>query len=144
MILGSGNVKGAQVLRPKTVALMSQNHIGALEVGEFKSAIPALSNDIAPIPGISLKWGLSFLINAQQLPTPSWSTEYAQWASKLAILSRRVAEVKIDRYRPRPGAIARLTRNSVPPHVVDASRVTGSHEVEAPPRYDRRSVQCVS
>src|SRR3989454_6753776 len=48
---------------------MSQNHIGALEVGEFRSAIPALSNDIELFPGISLKWGLSFLINAQQLPT---------------------------------------------------------------------------
>ena len=69
MILRGGGVKGVQLLRPETVALMSQNHIGALEVGEFKSAIPALSNDIELLPGISLKWGLSFLINAQQLPT---------------------------------------------------------------------------
>jgi len=69
MILRGGGVKGAQLLRPETVALMSQNHIGALEVGEFRSAIPALSNDIELLPGISLKWGLSFLINAQQLPT---------------------------------------------------------------------------
>src|SRR2546428_697438 len=51
------------------VEVMSTNHIGALEVGEFRSAIPALSNDIELLPGISLKWGLSFLINAQQLPT---------------------------------------------------------------------------
>ena len=69
MILRGGGVKGVQLLRPETVALMSQNHIGALEVGEFRSAIPALSNDIELLPGISLKWGLSFLINAQQLPT---------------------------------------------------------------------------
>ncbi len=69
MILRGGGVKGVQLLRPETVALMAQNHIGALEVGEFKSAIPALSNDIELLPGISLKWGLSFLINAQQLPT---------------------------------------------------------------------------
>ncbi len=69
MILRGGGVKGAQLLRPETVTLMSQNHIGALEVGEFRSAIPALSNDIELLPGISLKWGLSFLINAQQLPT---------------------------------------------------------------------------
>src|SRR5213594_292839 len=69
MILRGGGVKGVQLLRPETVALMSQNHIGALEVGEFKSAIPALSNDIELLPGISLKWGLSFLINAQQLRT---------------------------------------------------------------------------
>jgi CubicO group peptidase (beta-lactamase class C family) len=69
MILRGGGVKGVQLLRPETVTLMSQNHIGALEVGGFKSAIPALSNDIELLPGISLKWGLSFLINAQQLPT---------------------------------------------------------------------------
>lgn len=48
---------------------MSQNHIGALEVGAFTSAIPALSNDVELFPGMSKKWGLSFLINTQQTPT---------------------------------------------------------------------------
>ena len=69
MILHDGRFKGAQVLRPETVALMSQNHIGALEVGVFKTAMPGLSKDIELFPGMSKKWGLSFLINTQQAPT---------------------------------------------------------------------------
>src|SRR2546430_13346434 len=48
---------------------MAQNHIGALEVGTFKTAIPALSHDIELFPGMSKKWGLSFLLNTQQAPT---------------------------------------------------------------------------
>jgi len=69
MVMQSGSLKGAQVLRPETVALMAQNHIGALEVGVLKTAIPPLSNDVELFPGMSKKWGLSFLINAQQAPT---------------------------------------------------------------------------
>jgi CubicO group peptidase (beta-lactamase class C family) len=69
MIMHDGSVKGARVLRPETVALMSQNHIGPLEVGAFKTAIPALSNDLELFPGMSKKWGLSFLINTRQAPT---------------------------------------------------------------------------
>ena len=40
MILQGGTLKGAQVLRPETVELMAQNHIGALEVGAFKPPSP--------------------------------------------------------------------------------------------------------
>lgn len=69
MIMQGGSLKGAQLLRRETVDLMSQNHIGALEVGVFKTAIPALSHDIELFPGMSKKWGLSFLINTQQAPT---------------------------------------------------------------------------
>ena len=61
--------KGAQVLRPETVALMAQNHIGALEVGPMTSAIPPLSRDVELFPGMPKKWGLSFLINTQSAPT---------------------------------------------------------------------------
>lgn len=69
MILHDGRCKGGQVLRPETVAQMAQNHIGALEVGMFKTAMPALSNDIELFPGMSKKWGLSFLLNTQHAPT---------------------------------------------------------------------------
>ena len=69
MILQDGGFKGAQVLSPETVALMAQNHIGTLEVGVFRTAMPALSNDIELFPGMSKKWGLSFLINTQDAPT---------------------------------------------------------------------------
>ena len=69
MIMQGGSFRGAQVLRSETVALMSQNHIGGLEIPVFRTAAPSLSNDVELFPGMSKKWGLSFLINTQ--PTPS-------------------------------------------------------------------------
>jgi CubicO group peptidase (beta-lactamase class C family) len=70
MILHDGRGKRGQVLRAETVvAQMAQNHIGALEVGAFKTAMPALSNDIELFPGMPKKWGLGFLINTQPTPT---------------------------------------------------------------------------
>ena len=69
MIMGDGSLKGARVLKPETVALMAQNHIGALEVGVMKTAAPGLSNDVELFPGMSKKWGLSFLINTQPAST---------------------------------------------------------------------------
>lgn len=68
MILHRGTYKGAKVLRPKTVALMSQNHIGDINVGIMKTAAPFLSKDVILYPGMPLKWGLSFLINTAQTP----------------------------------------------------------------------------
>jgi CubicO group peptidase (beta-lactamase class C family) len=79
MILGDGQHNGAQVLRKDTVALMAQNHIGALEIGVLKTAIPPLSNDVELFPGMSKKWGLSFLINTQPLPTGRSANSLA-WA----------------------------------------------------------------
>ena len=69
MLMQGGTHKGAQVLRRETVDLMAQNHIGPLEIGAMKSAIPPLSNDVEFFPGMSKKWGLSFLINTQTAPT---------------------------------------------------------------------------
>jgi methyl acetate hydrolase len=69
MIMQGGTFKGSQLLRPETVALMSQNHIGTLEIPPMRSAIPPLSNDIELFPGITKQWGLSFLINGEPLPT---------------------------------------------------------------------------
>lgn len=69
LFLNDGRGKGGQLLRPETVALMTQNHIGALEIGAMPSAIPALSKDIDLFPGVRKQWGLSFLITGDQLPT---------------------------------------------------------------------------
>lgn len=69
MLLAGGAAAGGQILRRETVDLMAQSHIGALEVGEMRSAIPALSNDVLLFPGIPKKWGLSFLINTREAPT---------------------------------------------------------------------------
>ena len=79
MILGGGTFNGAQVLQKGTVDTMGQNHIGPLEIGAFKTAMPALSNDVELFPGMSKKWGLSFLINTQEAPTGRSANSLA-WA----------------------------------------------------------------
>jgi len=67
-ILNGGILDGNRILAPTTVELMCQNHIGALSVPAMKTHMPTLSNDCDLHPGIDLKWGLSFIINQQQLP----------------------------------------------------------------------------
>lgn len=68
MLLNDGTFNGAQVLKPETVALMRQNHIGDLEVETLKTVRPDLSNDANFFPGMSHKWGLSFDINTEPGP----------------------------------------------------------------------------
>jgi methyl acetate hydrolase len=104
MIMGDGSVKGARVLKPETVALMAQNHIGALEVGVFKTAMPGLSRDVELFPGMSKKWGLSFLINTQRAPTgrSAGSLAWAGLANTYFWIdrTRRVAGVFLSQVLP--------------------------------------------
>jgi CubicO group peptidase (beta-lactamase class C family) len=79
MIMRDGTLKGAQVLQKSTVATMAQNQIGPIEVGVLKTAIPPLSNDVELFPGMSKKWGLSFLINTQATSTGRSANSLA-WA----------------------------------------------------------------
>ncbi|RJF75878.1 serine hydrolase domain-containing protein [Rhodopseudomonas palustris] len=68
MILNKGRGNGNQVLKPETVALMSQNRIGDLNVTKLNSAIAFATNDVDLYPGMDKKWGLSFLINTEATP----------------------------------------------------------------------------
>src|ERR1700712_3795553 len=68
MILNKGKGNGNQVLKPETVALMSQNNIGDLTMGKMTTAAPAYTNDVDLYPGMDKKWGLSFLINTAKTP----------------------------------------------------------------------------
>jgi methyl acetate hydrolase len=83
MILNQGRGEQGQVLRPETVDLLSSNHIGELEVGSSKTANPLLTNDFELPPGISHKWGLAAMINADTLPTgrPAGSLMWAGLAN---------------------------------------------------------------
>lgn len=69
MMLNRGELNGVRVLKPETVAMMGQNHIGTVEVPMFKSANPALARDFDFFPGMVKKWGLSFIINTEEAPT---------------------------------------------------------------------------
>ncbi len=66
MLLNGGALDGPRVLKAGTVALMGQNHIGAVSVPVHKSALPR-SADFTFIADGRDKWGLGFLITADQV-----------------------------------------------------------------------------
>ncbi len=66
MLLNGGALDGARVLKAETVALMGQNHIGAVSVPALKSALPR-SADFTFIDDGKDKWGLGFLITTNQV-----------------------------------------------------------------------------
>ena len=68
LFLNQGRVNGRQVLRPKTIQLMSQNAIGGLDVRGLETAVPAYSNNAEFFPGIRKKWGLGFMISPEPMP----------------------------------------------------------------------------
>ena len=66
MIMGQGMLDGVRVLKPETVALMSQNAMGDVSCRPLKSQIPGRSADMNFVDG--MKWGLTFMINPQDFP----------------------------------------------------------------------------
>src|SRR5262245_21533115 len=67
MFLNNGELDGARVLKAETVALMSQNQMGAVSVPALKTALPR-SADFSFIADGRDKWGLGFLITVDQVP----------------------------------------------------------------------------
>ena len=82
MLLHGGTWKGVRVLRPETVSLMAENHIGDLPAGVLKTENPARSNDVDFFPGAPVRWGLGHMLNMQPGPhgrragTVSWGGLY--------------------------------------------------------------------
>jgi len=78
MLLHGGTWNGAPLLRPETVALMGQNHTGAIPAGVMKTALPAMSRDVDFFPGARIRWGLGYMLNLDPGPngrsagTVSW------------------------------------------------------------------------
>jgi methyl acetate hydrolase len=68
MILNKGRSNGNEVLKPETVALMGQNHMGELNVTKLTSAVAFATNDVDLYPDMVKKWGLGFLINTARTP----------------------------------------------------------------------------
>ena len=68
MILNKGKGNGNQVLKPETVAMMGQNHVGELSMTKLTSAVAWATNDVDLYPGMEKKWGLSFMINTAKTP----------------------------------------------------------------------------
>ena len=59
MLLNGGTLNGARMLRPETVALMGQNHIGDLNVQNMMTQQPGMSNDVALFPGMGRNGALA-------------------------------------------------------------------------------------
>ncbi len=68
MLLHRGRFNGAEILRPETVAAIGQNHIGNLQLGVMKTAMPELSNDVELFPGVRCGHGLANVINLDRGP----------------------------------------------------------------------------
>jgi methyl acetate hydrolase len=68
MLLNGGELDGARILSANSVALMGQNHIGALGVPALKTAMPERSDDFSFVADGRDKWGLGFLIAAEGVP----------------------------------------------------------------------------
>ncbi|HBK04491.1 MAG TPA: 1,4-butanediol diacrylate esterase [Acetobacteraceae bacterium] len=64
-LMNGGELDGNRILTPETVALMSQNQMGDLDVQPMPTQMPNLSNAVDLFPGMVKKWGLSFLINTR-------------------------------------------------------------------------------
>jgi CubicO group peptidase (beta-lactamase class C family) len=67
-LMNGGELDGARILKAETVALMGDNHMGALEVEPLLTFNPVLSNPVELMPGVTKKWGLTFLINTEAAP----------------------------------------------------------------------------
>ena len=78
MLMNGGSLNGTRVLKPETVALMNQNHIGNIKAGVLKAELKNLSNDVDFFPGAEVRWGLGYMLNMQAGPngrsagTVSW------------------------------------------------------------------------
>jgi len=73
MLMHGGEFNGARILRPETMAQMSTNNIGDVNISRvvLKTTAPTSTPDVDMgqlFPGQDIKWGLSFLINPQQGP----------------------------------------------------------------------------
>ena len=70
---------GAKVLKPQTVQMALQSHIGQIKLPELmKSAVPELSNDVPSLP-VPQSWGLGFHLTQANLPGMR-SQGTADWA----------------------------------------------------------------
>jgi CubicO group peptidase (beta-lactamase class C family) len=83
-LLNQGRAKsGAQIFKPETVKLMGSNCIGDIEAGVLNPHLLDLALPTNFFPGMSQKWGLSFLLNTQDASTgrSAWSMSWAGLAN---------------------------------------------------------------
>jgi methyl acetate hydrolase len=69
MWLNDGKGEHGRVLKPETVRMAAQNHLGDKKITMLPGVIPSLSNDAEFFPGLSKSWALTFMVNDGEAPT---------------------------------------------------------------------------
>lgn len=69
MWLNDGQGEHGQVLKPETVKMAEQNHLGKRKICALPGVIPSLSNDAEFFPGQTKSWSYSFMVNDERAPT---------------------------------------------------------------------------
>jgi methyl acetate hydrolase len=69
MWLNDGMGANGRVLKPETVAMAAENHLGEKKVGALPGVIPSLANDAEFFPGLSKSWSYIAMVNDEQAPT---------------------------------------------------------------------------
>lgn len=67
-LLHGGSFRGTRILKPETVALMGENHIGELNAGVLRTNNKPLTNDVDLFPGQTLRWGLGYMLTPEPGP----------------------------------------------------------------------------
>lgn len=65
MLLQGGSLNGHRVIKPETVALMGENHIGDLPAGILKTTRPMMTNDVDLFAGQQVRWGLGYMLTLE-------------------------------------------------------------------------------
>jgi CubicO group peptidase (beta-lactamase class C family) len=68
MVLHGGSWNGALVLKPETLALMAENHLGGAPIRKLTSVVPFLTRDLTVAAAAPADWGLTWLINHEAGP----------------------------------------------------------------------------
>lgn len=103
-LMNGGELDGARILKPETVSLMGQNHIGDMQVRPLETRAPERSRSVDLFPRMTLKWSLSSLINTEPVPggrsggSLTWGGAYNTyyWLDP----ARRIAGVFLTQSRP--------------------------------------------
>ncbi|GAB2938450.1 serine hydrolase domain-containing protein [Rhodococcus aerolatus] len=87
---GAGE-SGEVVLRPETVRMAEENHLGDLKIKGLPGVIPSLSNDAEFFPGMPKSWAYTFMVNDEDAPTgrPAGSIAWAGLANLYYWIDRR-------------------------------------------------------
>ena len=59
---------GSGIVKPETVRLVGENHIGGLQAGILKTNNPPLTNDVDFFPGQEVRWGLGYMLTPEPGP----------------------------------------------------------------------------